>query len=219
MRHRYDTGRIEAFSDGVFSIAATLLVLELAVPEADFDHLWNGIADQWPSYLGFATSFLTIGGIWLIHHTIFRHLRLADYNVNRLNLLLLMAVAFLPFPTKLMAEAIDKSNSAESAAVIFYGATLLVISILVTAIVRYAASRPDLIEEEGRDEVVALARQASPNLGFYVGVLALAVVSPKVAAFGFLAIAVFAILRVRGDSGPASSRRQDVPHRKRSKVP
>ena len=207
MRDSYDTGRIEAFSDAVFSIAATLLVLEMAVPEEGFDHLWKGIADQWPSYLGFATSFLTIGGLWLVHHGIFRRLRLADFTVTRLNLFLLMAVAFLPFPTKLMAEAIDKTSSAESAAVIFYGATLLVISGLITALVRYAASRPDLIEEEGRDEVVALAKQASPNLGFYVVMLALALLLPKVAAFGFLAIAVLAIVRVRGDSKPASSRR------------
>ena len=203
---RYDTGRIEAFSDGVFSIAATLLVLELSVPEADFNDLWKGIADQWPSYLSYATSFLTIGGIWLVHHAIFRRLRFADSTVTRLNLLLLMAVAFLPFPTKLVAEAID-STSAERTAVLFYGATLLVISLLVTAILRYAASRPDLIEEEGRDQVVALAAQASPNLGFYVVVLALALLAPKVAAFGFLAIAVFAILRVRGQSEPAPSRR------------
>ena len=198
MRDRWDTGRIEAFSDGVFSIAATLLVLEIAVPEADFDHLWKGIADQWPSYLSYATSFLTIGGIWLVHHAIFRRLRFADYNVTRLNLLLLMAVAFLPFPTKLVAEAID-SSTAERAAVLFYGAALLVISVLITAIVRYAGSRPELIEEEGRDEVVALAAQAGPNLAFYLLVLALAFLAPKVAAFGFLAIAVVAIMRVRGE--------------------
>ena len=199
VRDRWDTGRIEAFSDGVFSIAATLLVLEIAVPEADFDHLWKGIADQWPSYLSYATSFLTIGGLWLVHHAIFRRLRFADFNVTRLNLLLLMAVAFLPFPTKLVAEAIDSSSSAERAAVLFYGATLLVISVLITVIVRYAGSRPELIEEEGRDEVVALAAQSSPNLAFYLVVLALAFLAPKVAAFGFLAIAVFAIMRVRGE--------------------
>ena len=179
MRNRWDTGRIEAFSDGVFSIAATLLVLEIAVPEADFDHLWKGIADQWPSYLSYATSFLTIGGLWLVHHAIFRRLRFADFTVTRLNLLLLMAVAFLPFPTKLVAEAIDTTSSAERAAVLFYGATLLVISVLITVIVRYAGSRPDLIEEEGRDEVVALAAQSSPNLGFYVVVLALALLAAQ----------------------------------------
>jgi uncharacterized membrane protein len=134
-----------------------------------------------------------------VHHAIFRRLRFADYNVTRLNLLLLMAVAFLPFPTKLVAEAIDSTSSAERAAVLFYGATLLVISVLITVIVRYAGSRPELIEEEGRDEVVALAAQSSPNLAFYLVVLALALLAPKVAAFGFLAIAVFAIMRVRGE--------------------
>ncbi len=204
MREQSDTGRIEAFSDGVFSIAATLLVLEIAVPEADFEHLGKGIADQWPSYLSYATSFLTIGGIWLVHHAIFRRLRFADFNVSRLNLLLLMAVAFLPFPTNLVAEAID-SSSAERTAVLFYGATLLVISVLVTLLVRYAGSHPDLIEEEGRDEVVALAAQSSPNLVFYVVVLALAFLAPQVAAFGFLVIAVVAIARTRGGSRPVRS--------------
>jgi transmembrane protein TMEM174 (potassium channel) len=51
VKDRWDTGRVEAFSDGVFSVAATLLVLEISVPAADFDHLWKGIGDQWPSYL------------------------------------------------------------------------------------------------------------------------------------------------------------------------
>lgn len=80
------------------------------------------------------------------------------------------------------------------------------IALLVTVIVRYMGSRSDLIEEEGRDEVVALAAQSSPNLGFYVVVLALAFLSPKVAAFGFLAIAIFAIGRVRGE--PRSTQSQ-----------
>ena len=75
---RWDTGRIEAFSDGVFAIAITLLILEVSVPESDFDDLWQGIADQWPSYLAYATSFITIGGIWMIHHGIFRRLRIRE---------------------------------------------------------------------------------------------------------------------------------------------
>ena len=73
------------------------------------------------------------------------------------------------------------------------------ISVLTTVIVRYAGSRPELIDVEGRDQVVALAAQSSPNLAFYVVVLALAFLAPKVAAFGFLAIALFAIMRVRGE--------------------
>jgi uncharacterized membrane protein len=118
---RWSTSRLEPFSDGVFAIAITLLILEISVPERAFENLWKGIADQWPSYLSYVTSFLTIGGLWLAHHGIFRRLASADNAVMRLNILLLMLVAFLPFPTKLVAEAIDRATAAERAAVIFYG--------------------------------------------------------------------------------------------------
>ena len=101
------------------------------MPAAAFDHLWRGIVDQWPSYLTYVTSFITIGGIWLAHHGVFRRLQYANRRLMVINLLLLMAVAFLPFPTKLMAEAIHSSD-AERAAVIFYGASLLVISFCST---------------------------------------------------------------------------------------
>jgi uncharacterized membrane protein len=94
---RWDTGRTEAFSDGVFAIAITLLVLEIGIPASEFDDLWSAIFHEWPAYLGFATSFLTIGGLWLAHHGIFRRLRYANNPVMRINLLLLMAVSFLPF--------------------------------------------------------------------------------------------------------------------------
>src|SRR5262249_16780812 len=114
MLDRWDTGRTEAFSDGVFAIAITLLVLDIRVPPSEFDHLWRAILHEWPSYLGFATSFLTTGGIWLAHHGIFRRLRYANRRVMQVNLLLLMAVSFLPYPTRLVAEAI-RSESAERA--------------------------------------------------------------------------------------------------------
>ena len=130
--NRWDTGRTETFSDGVFAIAITLLVLDVSVPESEFNHLWRGIAHQWPAYLGYATSFVTIGGIWLAHHGIFRRVQYANRRVIVVNLVLLMAVAFLPFPTRLLAEAI-RDSSAERAAVIFYGASLLVISLLISA--------------------------------------------------------------------------------------
>ncbi len=133
MGSQWSTGRIEAFSDGVFAIAITLLVLEIQVPESDFENLWYGIAHQWPSYLAYVTSFLTIGGIWMAHHAMFRRLRFANQRVMVINLLLLMAVAFLPFPTKLMAETIHTSGP-ERPAAIFYGASLLVTSLLINAL-------------------------------------------------------------------------------------
>lgn len=199
MSDRWSTGRLEAFSDGVFAIAITLLVLEIGVKETEFDDLWHAIGAQWPSYLGYVTSFVTIGGIWLAHHSIVRRLDQADANVMRLNLLLLMFVAFLPFPTKLVAEAIDNS-SAESAAVIFYGLDLLAISVTVSGMWRYIAAHRDLLAEDvGAEEIRAISSRTAPSIGFYAAVVALAILAPQVAAFGYLAIAVVAVFRSRGD--------------------
>jgi len=192
--------RLESFSDGVFAVAITLLVLDIGVPESAFNHLWRGIADQWPSYLGYATSFLTVGGIWLVHHGIFRRVKYANRRVMNVNLVLLMAVAFLPFPTKLVAEAI-RDSSAERAAVIFYGGSLLVISLLFSALWASVASDRSLLEPEvSEKEVNTIARATTPNLGFYVVVIVLAFIAPKVAAFGYLLIAIVALVRARGDS-------------------
>jgi uncharacterized membrane protein len=199
---RWDPGRTEAFSDGVFAIAITLLVLDIDVPESDFENLWAGIADQWPSYLAYATSFLTTGAVWLAHHGIFGRLRSVDSTVMRINLVLLMATAFLPFPTRLMAEAI-LTTSAERAAVIFYGTSLLLITLLVAAIWRAVVAHPELLRTEVPEhEVARILRSTSPDLGSYVLVTLLAVLAPQVAAFGYLVIAV--VLVARAGSGRRS---------------
>jgi uncharacterized membrane protein len=199
---RWGTGRIQAFSDGVFAIAITLLVLDLAVPASSFDNLWHGIGHQWPSYLAYVTSFITIGGIWMAHHALFRCLRYADSMVMRLNLLLLMAVSFLPFPTGLMAEAI-RDTDAERAAVIFYGVTLLSISILLRVLWGAIARRPELLDPDvSPQHIRANVKAATPNIGFYAAVIALAVLVPKAAVFGYLVIAIAAVWRARGDESP-----------------
>lgn len=198
-RGHWDTARTEAFSDGVFAIAITLLVLDIRVPPAAFDNLGQGIVDEWPSYLGFATSFLTIGGIWLAHHGVFRRLRYADNRVMRINLLLLMAVSFLPFPTRLVAEAIHSSN-AERPAAIFYGLVLLIIAVLFSALWGSVARNRALLKPEVDDEEVrAILLAASPNIAFYGAAVAVAIVAPQVAAVGYLLIAILAVIRVHGD--------------------
>ncbi len=205
MRDRWSTSRLEAFSDGVFAIAITLLVLEINVPESAFDDLWKGIADQWPSYLAYATSFITIGGLWLAHHRIFHRLASADGMVMRLNILLLMLVSFLPFPTRLLAEAIHRTT-AERTAVIFYGLVLLAISVLISVLWRYVAAHRDLLEPDVTDaDVKAITLLTTPSMGFYIVVLALALLAPQVAAFGYLLIAVIVMFRQRGDRTPAST--------------
>ena len=206
MGSRWSTGRIEAFSDGVFAIAITLLVLDLGVPASSFDDLWSGIAHQWPSYLAYVTSFVTIGGLWMAHHALFRCLQYADAMVMRVNLVLLMAVSFLPFPTGLMAEAI-RDTDAERAAVVFYGLTLLLISVLLRVLWGAVAGRPDLLDQNvSAQDIRANLRAASPNIGFYAAVIVLAVLVPKVAVFGYLAIAVAAVWRARGDRSPQPAR-------------
>jgi uncharacterized membrane protein len=192
MGETFETTRVEAFSDGVFAIAITLLVLELSVPDEDFADLFRGILDQWPSYLAYLTSFWTVGALWLVHHGIFRRLRFVDLRLVWLNLLLLLVVSFLPFPTRLMAEAI-RSTEAERVAVLFYGATLLAISATITAMGRYAASREDLLEERvGRDEMLSVGGMAEPSVAFYGALLVTAIFVPKIAAFGLFAVAVYA---------------------------
>ncbi len=148
MADRFSAGRMEAFSDGVFAIAATLLVLEISVPESGFEDLWGAIRDEWPSYLAYTTSFFTIGGLWAAHHALFRRLASADVTLMRLNLVLLWLVAFLPFPTALTADALRlESDAPERTAVLFYGGALLLISLTMTVMTVYAARRKGLLQK------------------------------------------------------------------------
>ena len=152
---RFETSRLEAFSDGVFAIAITLLVLNFEIPRSV--SATSGAPSASSGRTTSATwSFLTIGGLRLIHHAVMRRLRYADHVVMRLNLALLMVVAFLPFPTHLVADAIKDSN-AERAAVIFYGAALFAICVLIMALARYAANRP------GSCTSASIARRWSPR--------------------------------------------------------
>ena len=108
-RRRLTTGRLEAFSDGVFAIAVTLLILDVAVPADSGGNLLGAVGDQWASYLAYLVSFSTIGAVWLAHSVITEYLDRADAVFVRLNLLLLLVVSFLPFPTRLLAEYVGRA--------------------------------------------------------------------------------------------------------------
>lgn len=120
-----NTNRMEAFSDGVFAIAITLLVLEIQVPEPGSGRLGHELAAQWPSYAAFAISFLTIGIIWINHHAMVRRLRVADHSILIWNLLLLMTVSILPFTTALMAAYLKEGEGETLAAAVYSGSFLL----------------------------------------------------------------------------------------------
>jgi uncharacterized membrane protein len=132
-----DTGRVEAFSDGVFAIAITLLILEIRVPEsAGHGTLGHALADLWPSYLAFVASFMTIGVMWLNHHRLFTLINKCDDGLIALNLLLLMGITWIPFPTGLLAEHLRRPD--ERVAGVVYAGSFVVIAIAFNVMWRYA---------------------------------------------------------------------------------
>jgi TMEM175 potassium channel family protein len=183
-------GRLEAFSDGVFAIAITLLVLELSVSDAAADHLLRAILDQWPSYLAYVTSFLTIGVFWLQHSAVTSALRAADATMYRLNLLVLLLASFLPFPTKLVGQFVDERD-AERIAVVFYGLSLLALDLALTAFIRYAAEQRHLIKDHVTEETIDSAILHQPSYALYGGACLVGLVLPTVGVALFLAIALY----------------------------
>ena len=119
------TSRLEAFSDGVFAIAITLLVLEIHVPVDRGEDLWRALGQEWPSFAGFVISFVTIGIIWVNHHSLFDDITEADRTLLFLNLFLLLSVAFIPFTTALMADYLRESQGQDVAAAVYAGSFLL----------------------------------------------------------------------------------------------
>jgi uncharacterized membrane protein len=189
------TGRLEAFSDGVFAIAITLLVLDIGVPADAGQHLLRSVGELWPSYLAYVTSFSTIGAIWLGHNSITEYLERVDATFVRLNLLLLLVISFLPFPTRLFADYIGRDSS-ERVAVTIYGVTFLLASTLLLVLWRYALHerlvRPDAADEE----VQLLTQRLTPGLAGYLVLIIAGLFIPDVAVIGYLVIAIFYIIPV-----------------------
>ncbi|MFD9411864.1 TMEM175 family protein [Streptomyces sp. NPDC059989] len=120
-----ETGRVEAFSDGVFAVIITILVLELKVPEESGSEFWHGVREQWPHYAAYVVSFLIIGVMWVNHHTIFSHIKKVDRPLLFLNLLVLMVVSVVPYTTNVLAEHLmEEGGSANPAAVLYSAVTV-----------------------------------------------------------------------------------------------
>jgi uncharacterized membrane protein len=189
-------GRLEAFSDGVFAIAITLLVLELGVEEGAGAHLLHSLLHQWPAYLAYFTSFLTIGVIWLQHSAITGALRTADGTLYRLNLLVLLLAGFVPFPTRLLSEFIGERDP-ERVAAVFYGLTLLALALALTAFVRYAAEHPRLVRDEVSADAVEAALLHSPSFILYGIGIGVSLLLPSVGVALYLASAIYRGLPAR----------------------
>jgi uncharacterized membrane protein len=193
----FRTNRMEAFSDGVFAIAITLLVLEIAVPAGTESDLLSAVVDQWPSYLAYLVSFSTVGAVWVGHTVITEFLVRATPVVIRLNLLLLMVVSFLPFPTKLLAEYIGEDRPERVAATI-YGLNLLLTALLLSLVWRYAVGEGMIRSDITDDDVKVITRKLTPGLVGYLVMIMLGVFFPLLAVLGYLVIAVYNLIPVRG---------------------
>lgn len=136
--------RLEAFSDGVLAIVITLLILEIGVPDKGERSLAHALAGQWPQYLAYLVSFLIIGIIWLNHHATINLLARTNHSLQVLNLLLLLPVSVLPWPTALLAEWARSGSRDERVAVLVYGAVSSLMALTFNVLWRYILAHPEL---------------------------------------------------------------------------
>jgi uncharacterized membrane protein len=179
-------GRLEAFSDGVLAIVITLLILEIQVPSGHEGTLGSALAKQWPQYVAFLVSFLVVGIIWLNHHATFNLLARTDHGIRVLNLLLLLPVTVLPWPTALLAEYTHEGTAGDRRiAVLVYGITSTAMALAFNVLWRYILRHPELHKMGVTTDLLAV-RTFRYNAGL--------VVYPVATAIGLVSVPVFLVL-------------------------
>jgi uncharacterized membrane protein len=191
-------GRLVAFSDGVFAISITLLILEIEPPGHDRS-LLHGLLALWPSYLAYAVTFLFIGQVWVNHHVMFDHIRGADRTVLLLNTLLLMVVAFLPFATSVLADAL-RSGDDERTAVVFYAVAFDVTALTFNAVWQYARRHRLLSEALDPAGATAIGRRFQLALAWLSAGALLGAALPLLGVVVIAAFNAFFWLPIRGES-------------------
>jgi uncharacterized membrane protein len=183
------TSRVEAFSDGVFAIAITLLILAVGVEHAPHGDLGTYLVELWPAYLAYAVSFLTIGIMWANHHLLFDNFARVDRPMVLLNILLLMLIAFVPFPTRIVAE-FARSEADRRDAALVYGVTMTTTAILFFTLWMYGSHR--LLRADADPRVVSgITRSYLPGAPLYATATLLAFVNSIASLIMFAAIALF----------------------------
>ena len=191
-----ETGRVEAFSDGVFAVAITLLVLNIrGLPDpqkvlSDSDLLKNILLPQLPTFLAFITSFATIGVMWMNHHRLFTHIKRVDTNLFVLNLLLLLVIVFIPFPTALLASYIIHPENHYAA--LLYSATNIMLAVSFYLLWSYASHDNRLLDEKSdKKSVDAITNQYRYGPLFYVITFILSIIYVPASVGAALILAVF----------------------------
>jgi len=197
-----DKGRLEAFTDGIIAIAITLLSLDLKLPASDAGKpLGEALLHHWPSYLAYLVSFLVIGIIWVNHHAMFTLIAKVDRGLLFFNLLLMLVIAAIPFPTALFAEHLTEDEGAHIAAAVYSG-TMVAMSVCFLMVWRWVIAHPNLLH--GHVDLAA-ARGTTRRFGvgilIYVATVGLSFINGMAILFTHLAIALyycFDQLSVRG---------------------
>jgi uncharacterized membrane protein len=188
-RRTASTTRVEAFSDAVFAITITLLVLEIGRPEIGDGGLAAALLHQWPEYLAFAVSFVYIGVIWLNHHALFAGIRQVDIGLNWINLGILGTSALIPFPTGVLASAlVEGLHADQQAAVVLYGTVGALMSAAWLPVFPYLHRHPDLLVEPSEAQLFR-AQRSRPWVGvisFGIAALIGYLLSPLIAIVLFV---------------------------------
>jgi uncharacterized membrane protein len=199
-----ESARVEAFSDGVIAIAITLLVLEVRVPDAH-GGLGDALAHQWPSYVAYVLTFFLIGIMWVNHHAMFREVERIDRTLLFLNIMLLMGIAFLPFPTALMAQYIRHGNDGRIATAI-YSFVSVVIGCGFLALWWYLMRHPQLLRASfGAEGAERAFRRTIIGPVAYAASLVVALIAPLACLVVYAAIAIYFIFPVWGREAPTAA--------------
>ena len=204
-------GRVEAFSDGVFAVAATLLIFNITIDKTAAGGLLAALLAAWPKYAAYAASFLTIGVMWINHHSLFERIARMNRQLVFLNLLLLMAIVFLPFPTAVLGNNIQVAGDANTAASL-YGLNASVIAIFFSGVWIYALTHPHLLTEGvDREEAMRSWPRFSVGLVAYLACIPLGQVSPMAVVIVCAALGVYYLFERLPDitrQSAAGTRRQ-----------
>jgi TMEM175 potassium channel family protein len=196
-RRLSEPSRVEAFSDGVYAIAITLLVLELAVPtvRGDFAHQ---LAEEWVSYVAYLAAFANIGVLWMIHHTVFTRIVALDSGVLWRNLVILLTVSVVPFPTAVIASAyrVPGTSADQSAAVIAYAIVGMSSGLAWTLMFRYLRGNMQMIDERTHRDFFRLAEPLLTVVGYGVAAV-VGWFAPSLAFAFFVAFPVAYVVRIR----------------------
>lgn len=190
--------RIEAFSDGVFAVAITLLVFNLKVPELVSGNLSNSLGHQWPSYLAYVISFFSIGICWVNHHSILDRVAVADRELLFINLGLLLGIVSIPFTTSLAAVWYNQGSNAKMAIGV-YCANWVFVSSTYILLIRHLMGHEHLSSVATGVTLKSLLRKGYVGIFAYALSLVVALVAPIVAFLICLVLAIYFVFGVENE--------------------